>query len=92
MLPTVVNDLFQIEGGNVQVPKKLLDNAGARMMTANVTKISRLPTGAYTITSQQHAITQVHSFRHLRLCTLLCLHVESSAESVSYVCWCSSLL
>ena len=83
MLPTVVNDLFQIEGGNVQVPKKLLDNAGARMMTANVTKISRLPTGAYTITSRQHAITQVHSICHLRLVPCSAFMLK---EKLSHTC------
>ena len=92
MLPTVVNDLFQIEGGNVQVPKKLLDHAGAHITTANVTQISRLPNGSYTITSRQHASTQVHLARYLKLCTLLWLHVQTTADAVSYVCWCSSLL
>lgn len=63
MLPTVVNDLFQIEGGNVQVPRKLLDYAHAHMTIANVSHITRLPNGSYTITSRQHAATQVHSYR-----------------------------
>ncbi|KAL3154565.1 hypothetical protein ABBQ32_014022 [Trebouxia sp. C0010 RCD-2024] len=58
MLPTVVNKLFQIEGGNVQLPKKILEYAHPHMTTANVTHISRLPDGSYTITSQHRDSTQ----------------------------------
>ena len=62
MLPTVDNDLFQIEGGNVQVPKKLLDYSHAHMTTANVSHVTRLPNGSYTITS--HGSTQVYYISH----------------------------
>lgn len=68
MLPTVDNDLFQIEGGNVQVPKKLLDYAHAHMTTANVSHVTRLPNGSYTITSRQHGSTQVRP-TYSKLCS-----------------------
>ena len=88
MLPTVVNDLFQIEGGNVQVPQKLLEYAGAHMTTANVTQITRLPNGSYSITSRQHASTQVHSALISGFVALLCLHFVSFTGCLI---WCSSL-
>lgn len=77
MLPTVVNDLFQIEGGNVQVPKKLLEYAGAHMTTANVTQITRLRNGSYSITSRQHASTQVHSASISSFVALRCIRFVS---------------
>ena len=70
MLPTVDNDLFQIEGGNVQVPQKLLDYAHAHMTAANVSHVTRLPDGSYTITSRQHGSTQVRSHVSFKLCSL----------------------
>ena len=49
MLPTVVNDLFQIEGGNMQVPQKLLEYADVLLHRAStVTHITDLD-GHYQI-------------------------------------------
>lgn len=59
MLPTVVNDLFKIEGGNVQVPEKLLDHAHANLHHANVTIIQRLPDGTYQIEATEGSETKV---------------------------------
>lgn len=82
MLPTVVPKLFQVEGGNVQVPKKLLEWAQPHLTIANVTHIYRLSNGSYTITSQHHASNQVCWF----LCIEHCSAVRcQSAETVTYV-------
>ena len=59
MLPTVNPDLFKIDEGNVQVAQKLLEYAQPELSTANVTQISKLPNGSYTIESSQGSAAQV---------------------------------
>ena len=54
MLPTVNPNLFKIDGGNVQIPQKLLEHARADMHQANVTKVIKLADGTYQI----HALYQ----------------------------------
>ena len=64
MLPTVNPDLFKIDGGNVQVVHKLLESAQPELRVANVTHVTRLPNGTFTIQSSQHSMVQV--------CCLVC--------------------
>ena len=75
MLPTVNPDLFKIDEGNVQVAQKLLEYAHPELVTANVTHISKLPNGSYTIESSQGSTVQVrrtcsdqHTFSHAMIC------------------------
>ena len=79
MLPTVVNDLFKIEGGNVQVPEKLLHHAHASLHRANVTVVQRLPDGTYQFEATQDSGTKVCS--HLFALKLLLLHTPSRAHA-----------
>lgn len=59
MLPTVNPDLFKIEGGNVQVPQKLLEHAHADLHKANVTKVIQLPAGTFQIEARQMSTSHV---------------------------------
>lgn len=49
MLPTVVNDLFKIDGGNAQVPEQLLQHAHVKMHNASVTAIMKLKDGSFQL-------------------------------------------
>ena len=59
MLPTVVNNLFKIEGGNMQVPQKLLEYANVLLHhDSTVTHILGL-NGRYQIRAEHHGSATV---------------------------------
>ena len=59
MLPTVNPNLFKVDGGNVQVPQKLLEHARADMHKANVTKVIKLADGTYQIDALYQSTSRV---------------------------------
>lgn len=71
MLPTVNPDLFKVEGGNVQVPQKLLERAHPDLHRANVTRILKLPDGTFQIEAMQHMTS------HVSPCCL-CLNIPAA--------------
>ena len=79
MLPTVNPDLFKVEGGNVQVPQKLLEHAHPDLHRANVTRILKLPDGTFQIEAMQHMTSHV-SFMCMCLIKLAAKPDAASSE------------